>query len=1302
MATPSRRFTTTTTGADNQRPVAVLANTKIDTVIGAIIQLDGRKSYDPEGQPISFHWRFVQVPIGSELEDTDFKDIRPNSAAVSFIPDKTGYYVVELVVNDGELDSLPVTSTVNIQLSRVPCGENIIPDAQFIWNYISDFWKLVEDREKITTIWSSVIQLIGAELIKLWSNDYNKSLSTIQSTFQRRWQEFSMLTELSTYYDQRIIVGKTDSGVGGESGNIGESPGSSTTSVFHTLLGNVGDGDRTNFTNLLGNYGPKGRVIVINGETYTLDRVVNQNYEVYAGTDLVTTLGSGAVTSASAPFDKAQEGDCVVIRSGPNAGTYKVKTIGGPTSVALVYPLDPPGGPIPSFQNGTGISFSLIRQYSLAIANEKTIPEGIVGASWRIPHLLHVPNVDFEEEGVRAGDILVFDAVRSDLGLSSELRAQIVGVSGDRLGFEFTLQELDPVVNEGSEASVVESGDVVTVSGLQNMKPTSVGGYLELLNGDNPGTYKIRQYVSDDSVVIDNLLASGADSGNPTIQWVERSKTGGNLDRTLFQQVVRDLRIVPTTATDADVDAAAGALIRFMPPGINLNTRPFSKYGIILKAKKVIHNSAIKVSDGLVSVPVLQEQVEDPPLALKENLDYIVESGLLTFTSGLFSLSSSAPDRFWAEYVLYDNSEVVERNFGRLVSLSRDDLTQKRTRAPYLSAVKGLIFAYTNGPTVANIRLGLQILLGLPFAEESGLILEIQDDFSVDANGTLLGRILIEDLDDNGNKTGFRRVYLYPTAVGLENNPATMAPYAVGDRITRFAPISKGIEVVDYIKDPLWWRRSLYGLDILKFFTFKVSVDSSVFDSNDAQFALEFVRAIKPSYTKILSSALLELSDDITVTDVLGGGSIMKFYDSLWGLEAAVRANDSNQQGAILWNLGSLPFSTRTWALYEDVVTSKDVGSGKVYATSDSGWDLYSIRARQHDAGVGLPAFDEGRLPPQEGDILVILPGQPGALELAPGMYEIEEVVDDYNLMLGWMAGSVDPDQYVTAELAKPPLDPDTFQYGTNLKCCILRRENPTVLWGTDLVTDGSNKVHSASAFFSSNHVRVGDCLCIESGVNVGEYLIDATYESGSSASVSAPVGGIATVTGLTGITGFIVGNHLEFTSGLNKGVYRVVSWLSPTSVTIRHSGAIVESGVPWVERPRAYYFGNEDVTLKNFDGTPALLSPGADQRFRVVRPFLHRPEIERVQYLFSAPEHLLQAAYDADYGIGLASEWRDVFTPGMVGLPVRVSDASDPSNNGEFIITRYINSGRVAIDNPSVVSESSPGSQRVNFLRAP
>ena len=41
-----------------------------------------------------------------------------------------------------------------------------------------------------------------------------------------------------------------------------------------------------------------------------------------------------------------------------------------------------------------------------------------------------------------------------------------------------------------------------------------------------------------------------------------------------------------------------------------------------------------------------------------------------------------------------------------------------------------------------------------------------------------------------------------------------------------------------------------------------------------------------------------------------------------------------------------------------------------------------------------------------------------------------------------------------------------------------------------------------------------------------------------------------------------------------------------------------------------------------------------------------------------------------------------------MVGLLINVSGSDVPGNDGEFIITAYVNSGKVETDSPSLVSD--------------
>jgi len=75
--------------------------------------------------------------------------------------------------------------------------------------------------------------------------------------------------------------------------------------------------------------------------------------------------------------------------------------------------------------------------------------------------------------------------------------------------------------NQGADASIEEAAGVVSVSGLTGMSAESVGNYLRILNGDHPGIYRISGYITGYEVTIENPSASGADSGNPEIEWEE-------------------------------------------------------------------------------------------------------------------------------------------------------------------------------------------------------------------------------------------------------------------------------------------------------------------------------------------------------------------------------------------------------------------------------------------------------------------------------------------------------------------------------------------------------------------------------------------------------------------------------------------------------------------------------------------------------------------------------------------------------------------------------------------------------------
>lgn len=81
------------------------------------VALDGTASTDPNGNALSFHWAILSSPAGSTATLSDL-----NAPAPTFTADRPGLYVVQLVVNDGVVDSAPASASV--------IATNVIPTAR--------------------------------------------------------------------------------------------------------------------------------------------------------------------------------------------------------------------------------------------------------------------------------------------------------------------------------------------------------------------------------------------------------------------------------------------------------------------------------------------------------------------------------------------------------------------------------------------------------------------------------------------------------------------------------------------------------------------------------------------------------------------------------------------------------------------------------------------------------------------------------------------------------------------------------------------------------------------------------------------------------------------------------------------------------------------------------------------------------------------------------------------------------------------------------------------------------------------
>jgi hypothetical protein len=94
-------------GHTNRKPLADAGDGQT-VVVGATVYLDGSGSSDSDGDSLNYTWKFVTLPTGSTASLSDANSINP-----TFLADRHGTYVVQLITNDGKVFSSPNKVTIN-------------------------------------------------------------------------------------------------------------------------------------------------------------------------------------------------------------------------------------------------------------------------------------------------------------------------------------------------------------------------------------------------------------------------------------------------------------------------------------------------------------------------------------------------------------------------------------------------------------------------------------------------------------------------------------------------------------------------------------------------------------------------------------------------------------------------------------------------------------------------------------------------------------------------------------------------------------------------------------------------------------------------------------------------------------------------------------------------------------------------------------------------------------------------------------------------------------------------------------
>lgn len=789
------------------------------------ITTDSLLKTDPEAQWKVFH---------SKTYFNDNTLVNPTA-----IPDKHGIYEVRLVVNDGYLDSLPTDAILQVSAVRLVLG--CIPDLSWIWNYLSDFWRLVDGREVMNTIWSGFAQAAAAQLFTAWQIDYNKSLIDIQRTFQRRWLDYNTIKDESDPSTAviRIIRGPIVSKYALEDLLlIGPSE------LDGTVLQLIRDDGVVTDVRFGYRLNPDGSTVAAPLTTYQdiADQINN-----WMGYDLLSTKLASVEAAAGGTYLRLDHPMLLMVRPNATAG-YANALLGLSTTEYQQNDL-----------LGRGAAFPAINY-----------------DGWRNDE---PPVINFEDAGVARGDLLVVEGVAHPVQKVAETYALSLFEPGadDALPHDWIIPSIVTSSDINFSTELVVPGDIVRFS--------------------------------------------------------LRDKSTGEM-----------------TSVLCEVVGARDKVVGFDPrPLLEKFAGSPNNYETEFVGIKHTHN--IPVHDYVLDIPRLQEIIVDPPSFLTQNLEFTVEkvgdTNAIVFSDGLFSLTDPPPDTLWAEVTYLDNRPTIEANFGRLVNFKVEDLATRTDDLDYLSAVRGLWWAYFGGPSLARVHAGCQILLGLPFAEMKGTIKEIDTAYSATQ-----GRILIESVDDPTNI----RTYFYPLAVGLATNEAG-EEIKVGDLIEEFTPLSGGVEVKDWKSDHAWYRIFVNTgnmLELEKFFRFLVRVDADAFSVANMIFAVDFVKKIKPHYTfpifvlfKRLRMTEVDVQDNMTAKvylhmwehfdayqygayrydDVYGGGEWRHHWDATAYDDKFLYDRHRLAPQIAVWALVSMIMDGNTYWQY-DTIWAYDDGGG--------------------------------------------------------------------------------------------------------------------------------------------------------------------------------------------------------------------------------------------------------------------------------------------------------------------------------------------------------------------------------------
>ncbi len=1085
-------------------PVAIINPSDQEVIVGSIVKLDGRTSFDPNDLTLTFTWSFSQVPIGSQVSLFGFTDLEDDSSIVSFAPDITGTYKIKLVVSNGTTESTPVESLVDVRVILVPHHQGFVPDSSFIWNYLSDFWNLVPDKKRIETIWSSMIQVTAAEMLKLYQYQYNRSIRDIQETIQKRWVKFSPSLDIDRDKISFILSDET-AGFLASTFVVNSKTGVSelvqpTYSNIVTIPKLEGDFTRTSF----GLPTAIGRLLRLDNRTFTLART-SPTFKSLAHDSNGSTSGTDAFSGTS--FTSSMLGATLRIfgpSSSPLVGDYVIDTIVTPTQIQIA---NPPSGV--TWSGSSNLEYTVLPSSALHtsfLADRDQVPAAMSSRFWRMSSTLISSQYNFEEQGVSIGDVVEIEVMRTDLQVLSTFFVQVSAVDRNRISIVFNLEDLaDGVVAKGltDDIQLTLAADLIVPGLSSDINGNLLYSLLASTVKTTVTSVKFkRTYYERILSATDEIDVGGFSITARPVRIIRNSKIlidPSIVSIPILQEYIKQPDIIQDGSKIFFVDGDSRVQVSRVPYLLAENLDYIvddesTIFGICqtqqgndhvtvplgdLVDRSVQAGDIIEISHGTTRetfdirrvITASTLQVAPVPTITSTSAPFTiirrVAGKFIRFVEGAFSKHSPAPTRLWSEVTYFDNQDSIESNFGVLVGVRREDLSRVGSGISYKNAVSGLMYALSRGPTISNLALAGHILIGLPFAQNSGVIIEINPEFRKRDDGSpLLGRILVEGRDKNNDKTGVTNIYFYPQGrqifdsstskwvpavpdlSGLAINPNTGKEYAVGDKVSQFDPLSKGVKIQEYLSTPglvdSLVAQGNIASQLQKYHSFQIIVNSDLVTSTDTDLVAQFINKARAHYVRLTSSLGLIVEDFVEADDIIQFTRPVSFFDSSdLGTPTAVKLDNDDDNESILLLDG---YFYNKYLIGKDLSTTQ---GSSVVQTASGGF----INARP----LMLESWDPPLIRP--GDFLRILGGN------NLGMYRIVSITSDTQATLD--------------------LGSDVFQTLSNQEFLVYRPLRNPIWMGKVIIVSGNSTVSVQETSGSPGGIG-------SSGVSVGDKLVFA------------------------------------------------------------------------------------------------------------------------------------------------------------------------------------------------------------------